>query len=321
MAHICIIHENHEWTAPLLSALEHLGLPYKEWLVSDGHVDLAATPPQGVFYNRMSASSHSRGHRYAPEHTAAILDWLESHHRRVINSRRALQLEISKIAQHAALNAQGIRTPRTIAVAGRNAIVAAAGVFDGPFVTKHNRGGRGLGVRFFRNIRALQHYIDSSDFEPPVDGITLVQEYVHAPEPFITRCEFIGGEFFYAVRVDTTQGFELCPADDCQLEDVLYPTATEQKPKFQVVKDFTHPILAQYTRFLKVNHIHIAGIEFVLDQGGELFTYDINVNTNYNRNAEAVAGVSGMRAVADYLGAELEHVNESMKRQQAAVVS
>ena len=30
-----------------------------------------AVPPEGVFYNRMSASSHTRGHRHAPEHADA----------------------------------------------------------------------------------------------------------------------------------------------------------------------------------------------------------------------------------------------------------
>lgn len=321
MTHIYIIHENHEWTAPLCAALDHLGLPYIEWFVDGGPIDLAAPPPPGVFYNRMSASSYSRGHRHAPEYAAAIIDWLEFHHRRVINSRRALQLEISKTAQYAALNAQGIRTPRSIAVAGRDQIVAAAATFDGPFVTKHNRGGRGLGVRLFANIEALKHYVDSSDFDPPVDGITLVQEYIDAPEPFITRCEFIGGEFFYAVRVDTTQGFELCPADDCQLDSTLCPTTTAQQSKFRVVKDFEHPILARYARFLDINHIKVAGIEFVLDRNGGAYTYDVNVTTNYNHNAEADAGVAGMRAVATYLGAELRRVNESMKRRQGVVVS
>jgi hypothetical protein len=297
-----------------------LGLPFKEWFVDGGHVDLAAPPPQGVFYNRMSASSHSRGHHYAPEHTAVILDWLESHHRRVINSRRALQLEVSKTAQYAALNAQGIRTPRTIAVAGRDEIVAVADVFDGPFVIKHNRGGRGLGVRLFHNIKALQHYVESSEFDIPIDGITLVQEYIDAPEPLITRCEFIGGEFFYAVRVDTSQGFELCPADECRPDDAICPTTTAHETKFKVIKDFEHPILVRYARFLQVNHIHIAGIEFILDHNGELFTYDVNVNTNYNRSAEDEAGVAGMPAVATYLGTELAHVTESMKRQRGTVV-
>lgn len=314
MSHIYVIHENHEWTAPLRAALDHLGLPFKEWFVDGVHIDLTAPPPQGVFYNRMSASSHARGHRYAPEYTAAILDWLESHHRRVINSRRALQLEISKIAQYAALNVQGIRTPRTIAVAVREEIAAAAGVLNRPFIIKHNRGGKGIGVRLFKNTKALKQYVEGSDFEPPIDGITLVQEYIEAPEPCITRCEFIGGEFFYAVRVDSTQGFELCPADACQLDSGLRATTSGQKSKFQVVEGFEHPILARYARFLQINHIRIAGIEFVLDHNGEPITYDVNVNTNYNREAETEAGVAGMRAVATYLGAELRRVHESMRR-------
>ena len=54
--------------------------------------------------------------------------------------------------------------------------------------------------------------------EPPVDGVALVQEYIAAPAPFITRAEFIGGRFLYAVRVDTSLGFELCPADACAVD-------------------------------------------------------------------------------------------------------
>ena len=42
-----------------------IGLPFEEWFLSEGVLDLAGAPPQGVFYNRMSASSHTRGHRYA----------------------------------------------------------------------------------------------------------------------------------------------------------------------------------------------------------------------------------------------------------------
>ena len=71
-------------------------------------------PPLGVFYNRMSASSHSRGHRYAPEYTAVVLNWLESHHRRVINNSRALSLEISKSLQYKELEKVGLKVPNTV---------------------------------------------------------------------------------------------------------------------------------------------------------------------------------------------------------------
>ena len=100
---IFVIHENDIWLEPLRGALAELGLPYEEWHLDRGHLDLTVPPPEGVFYNRMSASSHTRGHRYAPEYTSCVLAWLERHGRHVINSGRALQLEVSKVAQYAAL--------------------------------------------------------------------------------------------------------------------------------------------------------------------------------------------------------------------------
>ncbi len=319
MAYIYIIHENNEWTAPLRVELERLGLPYREWFLDEGRLDLSVPPPQGVFYNRMSASSHTRDHRYAVEYTAAVLAWLEGHGRRVLNSSRALQLEISKVAQYTALRRHGMRTPRTVAAVGREHILEAARTFNGPFITKHNRGGKGLGVRLFRSVAALQVYLEGAEFEQPLDGITLVQQYIEAPQPFITRCEFVGGEFLYAVRADTSQGFLLCPADECQTGDAFCPTSEVPTSKFRIVKDFDHPILTRYARFLDDNGIHIAGIEFIVDHKGELYTYDINTNTNYNPLAESAAGLSGMRAIATYLGSELEALPKvgEMPRQAA----
>lgn len=317
MSKIYVIHENDEWTEPLRIQLQKLGLPFEEWYLNEGRLDLSVSPPPGVFYNRMSASSHTRNHRFAAEYTAAVLFWLEGHGRRVINSSRALQLEVSKVAQYTALQAYGIRTPRTVAAIGRDEILAAARSFDGPFITKHNRGGKGLGVRLFQDTIALRDYIDGPEFEAPIDGITLVQEYIESPEPFITRCEFIGGEFLYALRADTSDGFLLCPADECQTDDALRPTAPTTK--FHIVKDFDHPILERYQNFLADNGTHIAGIEFILDKNGELYTYDINTNTNYNPTAEAEAGVSGMRRIAEYLGDQLAEVTGfAVKQRQIA---
>ena len=209
---IYVLHENTAWVEPLRVALHERGLSFEEWFLDTGTLDLTKPPPEGVFYNRMSASSHTRGHRYAPEHAAAALAWLERHGRRVLNGGRALQLELSKVAQYAALEALGIRTPRTVAVIGRQPLVEAARRFPPPFITKHNRAGKGLGVRLFHDAEALARYVESDAFEPSVDGITLLQEYIEAPEPFITRVEFVAGRFLYAVQVDTSQGFELCPA-------------------------------------------------------------------------------------------------------------
>ena len=303
MNKIHIIHENHEWTDPLKTHLGARGLPHVDWFLSEGMLDLSKAPPEGVFYNRMSASSHTRDHRYAPEYTAAVLAWLESHGRRVLNSSNALRLEVSKVAQYATLEAHGVRTPRTVAVVGKRDLLDAAISFEGPFITKHNRAGKGLGVRLFNDANELAAYVASDDFEEPIDGITLIQQYIEAPEPFITRVEFVGGKFLYAVQVDTSDGFLLCPADECQDDGAYCPALPTSK--FQIIQGFDDPIIEQYERVLASNDIHIAGIEFIVNKDGTKFTYDINTNTNYNPQAESVTGQSGMGAIAEYLGDEL----------------
>jgi hypothetical protein len=322
MPKIYVIHENDGWVEPLRAAFGELGLPYAEWFLSEGTLDVVETPPQGVFYNRMSASSHTRGHRYGPELTACVLAWLERHGRRVVNDSRALRLEINKVAQYAALEACGIRTPRTVAAVGRDAIVAAARNVGTPFITKHNRAGKGLGVKLFRSVEDLRRHVDSAQFEDSVDGITLIQQYIRAPEPFITRVEFVGGKFLYAVRVDTTLGFELCPADVCQVGDAFCPVgetapAAAPAPRFRIVRDFRHPIVERYRRFIAEHGIGIAGIEFIVDEAGEIYTYDVNTNTNYNSAAEAEARLYGMRAIADYLGRELRKLEPDRARTNA----
>jgi glutathione synthase/RimK-type ligase-like ATP-grasp enzyme len=118
MSKIFVIHENDAWVEPLRAAFARLGNPFEEWFLDEGMLDLTTPPPEGVFYNRMSASSHTRGHTYAPEYAGAVIEHLERHGRTVVNGRRALQLELSKVAQYAALAGFDIPTPPTIAVVG-----------------------------------------------------------------------------------------------------------------------------------------------------------------------------------------------------------
>ena len=306
MPKVYVIHENGVWVEPLRAAFAETGTPFEEWFLDRGLLDLRSPPPFGVFYNRMSASSHTRDHRYAAEYTAAVLAWLERHGRTVVNDGRALRLEISKVAQYEALAALGIRTPDTLAVVGREHIAAAADRLGYPLILKHNRGGKGLGVRLFLSRAALDEHLASEAFEEPVDGITLVQRYIEAPEPFITRLEFVGGRFLYAVRVDTSQGFELCPADACQVDaGAIGEAACPASETFRIISDYADPLIPTYERFLAANGIGIAGIEVIADRAGRTYAYDVNTNTNYNPDAEARAGKSGMRAVARHLDALL----------------
>ena len=308
MTHIHVIHENAAWLEPLSAVLDRDGLPWRDWFLDRGLFDLSRPPPEGVFYNRMSASSHTRDHRYAAELTASVLAWLERHRRRVVNGSRALDLEISKARQYAALEDAGIRTPDTVIVAGKELLVDAARrrFGGGPFIVKPNRGGKGLGVRLFHSPGAFADYLGGPDYKPPVDGLHLVQQYVRARVPLITRAEFIGGRFMYAVEVDTSEGFELCPADACAAGDAFCPASDEPRSKFTIIEDIYPALMRRYEAFLATNAIDVAGIEFISDADGTVYTYDVNTNTNYNPEAEARAGRSGMAELACYLGGELE---------------
>jgi hypothetical protein len=298
---IFVIHENSDWVEPLRREFAALGAPFKEWFLDGGSLDLGALPPEGIFYNRMSASSHTRGHRYAPELTAAVLAWLTRHGRRVVNGERALSLELSKVAQYQALAKFNIEVPATIAAVGSTAIAEAAAELGHPLILKHNRAGKGLGVKLIYSDEALRQHLASADFVHSIDGIMLVQRYVAAPAPCITRVEFVGGRFLYAVRVDTSEGFELCPADACQTRDTGVCPAAAASDKFQIMSRFEHPLLPAWQAFLAANDIGIAGIEFIEDAGGRPYTYDVNTNTNYNPDAECKDGRRGMAAIAGYL--------------------
>jgi hypothetical protein len=309
---VYVIHENDAWVEPLRNAFAEQGIPFAEWHLDEGVLDLDAAPPQGVFYNRMSASSHTRGHRYGPELTAATLAWLTHHGRTIVNGERAVQLEVSKVAQYQSLASFGVETPRTLAAVGRKHIAEAAERIGYPLILKHNRAGKGLGVHLFLSREGLADYLASDGFEESVDGITLIQRYIEAPEPFITRVEFIGGKFLYAVRVDTSEGFELCPADVCNIDagqiaqmGSVCP-AVAPSEKFRIIEGFDHPLLPKWQALLAANDIQVAGIEIIVDKQGRPYTYDVNTNTNYNADAEARANEpGGMKAIAAYLGALL----------------
>ena len=308
---IYILHENDEWIEPLRKELQAINAPFEEWHLGKRNVDHLDKPPYGIFYNRMSASSHTRGHRYAPEHTAVVLNWLEKNKRRVINNSRALSLEISKSLQYKELESFGIKTPKTIYCSNKESILKSANVFTKPFITKHNRGGKGLGVKLFNNKKELDSYVSSVNFEPSIDGITLLQDYIDANPKVIKRVEFVNSKFLYTVEVDASEGFELCPAcpedqNDIPQQQIAGEFCPTTGNKFKIIKNYEmNELIKKYEKFIAANGIEIAGIEYITDKKGEVYTYDVNTNTNYNSQAEKNSEIKGMKSIAAFLKEEL----------------
>jgi glutathione synthase/RimK-type ligase-like ATP-grasp enzyme len=301
-----VLYENPDWLPPLVTALSSEGFPVEPHEVWHGLVDPDRPPAAGLWLNRMSPSSHTRGHHESVALMREILAWLEDSGRRVVNGSRAFEIEVSKLRQDRVLRRHGILTPKTILAVGRESLVEAARSFEGPFLTKHNQGGKGLGIHLFHGADELAAHVGSDAFDPGPNGQVVLQQYIQPAEPHVTRVELVGGRFLFAMRSSTQGGFELCPSDVCQAEkqraqpaDVCPADGSATFRPSPVTAD--DPLVQQYVRLCAAEGIDLAGIEFVEDAEGRRYTYDINANTNYNAVLGREIGVDGMREVARWL--------------------
>jgi len=299
MSTIHILYENDIWLPPLLGALRERSVPVQLHFVDGGSFDLGGTPPQGVWINRMSPSSHTRGHQAGVQYAAELLGWLEAHGRRVINGSKAFSLELSKVKQDIALRAFDILAPRTVVVVGRERLKAAARKMELPFITKHNQGGKGLGVKLFRDLATFDAYVEGADFVEDPGGVTLLQQYIEPREPHITRVELVQDKFVMAIHSSTESGFELCPAVECADDTAFCPVGGSGKFRSATDLDREDPLVHRYVELMAALRIDVAGIEFVTDRDGRRYTYDINGTTNYNADVESELGVSGMAYIAE----------------------
>ena len=115
---IIVLYENEDWLVPLVSSLKKKNLPYQTHFVNGGQIDISRTPEKAVYINRMSPSSHTRGHMDGVLFMREYLSVLEAHGMPIINGSNSFSFELSKVRQHSFLEAFGIQTPRTIATVG-----------------------------------------------------------------------------------------------------------------------------------------------------------------------------------------------------------
>ena len=286
---IYILHDNINWLSTLKEILDNKSIKYTEWFFGKNTnilklIDLEKDPPEGVFYNRVSASSHTRGARYSLEYNKIVIGWLECHGRKVINGSKSLELELSKGKQYLELWKSGIQVPKTYFASNSKQILEfSEKYFENSCIIKDNRSGSGIGVKKINSRDELVENLLSSEYKAPIDGITLIQQYIEAPDANITRLEFINGLLVYAIKIDTSDGFNLCPADGCK---------RLTKTKFVIDKDFNEPeLVLRLCELLKRNEIKVCGIEIIRDNNNSIFVYDINCNTNYNKTMEEDANI------------------------------
>ena len=319
-----VLHENPDWYAPLGAAFDAAGVPHEQWLLGDGVLDLTGPPPDGVFWSRVSASSHTRGHPYAKELARGVLCWLEAHGRVVVNGRRVLELEVSKVDQLTALAAAGFDVPATIAVAGRDGLAAAARRMPAPFITKHNQGGKGLGVRLWSSHEELDGAPGRARLRGPGRrhhagaGVPARGRAVHHPGRVRRRRVPLRAHRGHrARRVRAVPGGRVRGGAGQRRPGAVLPGGGGAVPDpaapslFALRDGFDHPVIGRYREFAAAHGIGIAGFEFIETADGRLVTYDVNTTTNYNAGVEAAAPRPALPAVARYLGGLLEQVRSA----------
>ena len=313
MSRIYVIHENDAWVEPLRAAFAELR-PAVHRMVHRRRASSISTsvPPQGVFYNRMSASSHTRGHRYAAELTggrARVARVARPARRSTTAARCSSRSARSRSTRRsrATASASRARSPPS----GRDAIVEARESDARPLhhqAQPRRQGPRRAALRQRRRARALRRQRRVRGFgrrhhaDPAVHRRARA---LHHARRVRRRQIPLRGARRHVARLRAVPGGRRARSATRSARSANRAAARPRRRGFASSTASRTRSSSATGASSRDNGIGIAGIEFITDRNGELYTYDVNTNTNYNSDAERDAGMYGMRAIASYLGDEL----------------
>ena len=293
-----LIYENKDWLPFFTNALDEINVEYRLNKIDEFTLDLNQPPDNILYINRISPSSHTRGHNHAYINGEMYLEYLATYNRTVINDYRTINYELSKVEQIKLLRRNGLSYPQTVFGSEPDELIKAAAQMPLPFLTKHNCSGKGLGITLCNTVAELESYLKSDKYIPSPDGILLLQEYIKPKNDRITRVEICDGKLVYAFHSSTEQGFELCPADACRtdMKSQAVCDVSDGESLFSYIPNFSHQIVSKYIEICNSVGFDMAGIEFVEAVNGAVYTYDINGTTNYSPDVEKTSGDMAKKA-------------------------
>jgi glutathione synthase/RimK-type ligase-like ATP-grasp enzyme len=310
---LAVYYEHPVWFLPLFAELDARNINYLKLDASCHSYDPAAIAADfSLFFNRMSASAYLRGNSHGIFFTHAYLAHLEAVGVRVLNGSRAFALEASKARQLRLLRSLGVSFPKTRVVNSTGEILSAAQQIGFPLLVKPNIGGRGAGIVRFDSIEQLKAAVEECAVQLGIDQIALVQELIRARNGRVTRVETLGGKFLYAIDILVTgEGFNLCPAELCQIESVVEflenpgASTSEAGPK---VESCTPPrtLVDVVEKIVAAAGIDVGGVEYMIDdRDGRAVFYDINAPSNFVADAPRVIGFNPHVQLVDFLERQL----------------
>jgi ribosomal protein S6-L-glutamate ligase RimK-like protein len=295
---LAVLYEHPQWFQPLFAALDRRGLPYVPIELA-GHCFDPATceVPAPLVLSRVAQSSFLREPEHPIFYGAALLDHWERCGAHVLNGAEVLAIDSSKARQLSLIASLGYAVPETRVIHRARDLLAAAEGMHFPLLVKANIGGSGAGIVGYSSLDELRASIADGTVPQSVDQVLLVQDYVPARRGTILRSETLGGQFLYAIEVESGgDNFDLCPADAC----VARPG---RKAIGMSAVTPSAELIEAAERIARAAGLDLGSVELVIDdRDGTPRFYDINAMSNFVADPLNVLGWDPHDRLIDYLG-------------------
>lgn len=229
---VAVLHQDLEWSERLIRQAVALR-GHECALVDIRAVDAAGLAGFDLVLNRVYASVANRNWLDNAK-TLAVLEDLAEMGVQCINSLPATRADYDKCLAGRAMAAQGIATPPTRLLHGREDYVRQAGeiaAWGFPLVVKPNMGGRAREVRKLNHPAEFLNWLDTAFSRVALDRYAagfVVQPYLKNARPYDIRIAIIDGDFAYAYSRSLVA---LEPAGECWVGSVsLGSTIGEYSP-------------------------------------------------------------------------------------------
>ncbi|HEY7958793.1 MAG TPA: alpha-L-glutamate ligase [Sphingomicrobium sp.] len=299
---LAVLYEHPQWFQPLFAALERRGMRYIPIHLTGHQFDPASRDvPAPLILSRVAQSSFLREPEHPIFYAEALLDHWSRCGALVLNGADVLAIDSSKARQLALISSLGYAIPETRVVHRVRDLGAAAHDFVYPLIVKSNIGGSGAGIVRYSSRDELLASIEQGTVPRSVDGVLLIQDYVPTRGGSITRIETLGGNFLYAIEVESRDdNFDLCPADACLARP------GRAAIRMAAVTPADHLIEAA-ERIARSAGLDVGGIEVLIDdRDGSPRFYDINAMSNFVADPLNVLGWDPHDRLIDFLEAQLK---------------
>jgi glutathione synthase/RimK-type ligase-like ATP-grasp enzyme len=298
---LAVLYEHPTWFEPLFAALERHGVASEAIRLSDHLFDPASSSiPAPVVLSRVAMSGFLREAEHGIFYAEALLAHWAASGARVLNGAEVIAVDSSKARQLSLIARLGYGVPETRVVHRREDLPAAARTMRWPLLIKANVGGSGAGIVRYGSEAELAASIPEGRVPDSVDGVLLVQEEAPARGGVITRIETLGGQYLYAIEVESGgDGFDLCPADACLAQPgraAVRMSAVTPPPD----------LVEAAERIARTAGLDVGGVEYLIDdRDGTARFFDINALSNFVAKPLDVLGWDPHDRLVDFLKAAI----------------